>query len=331
MPSPQTVEILNQFGLSAEQARDLIIAHLDAPAALYEAADVYGVKFDILAELVGVDVGLVQSYFADANLSPAIGLLAQLGYTLSDVRPLVNSLAEASPTELYQVAVTHGVRLDMLAEISGSRSAVDFQNLFNGHGLDSGALGGSSGGGSGVPLFSGDLPDFYQQLVGFNDQSGVLSTEAIRAKVLASGVSQANYDAAFSVNHYSGAADGTFDVSDLGFSHLGSFAATSANLESLYYGTLIRTFSAIDEQELNEILQFSEAHEAGMKAGDPATLEAYFQLMQGVFEDPAAPPLFTPDLLSDTLAMTTSAWVQYAATGEVGPLFGAGTWDLFGA
>ena len=327
MPSPRTSEVLARFGLSAEQARDLIIANLDSPAALYEAADLYGVKFDIIGELVGVDVGVVQGYFASASLSPAISLLAQHGYTLSDVRPIINSLADASPTDLYQAAVAYGLRLDILAEISGSRSASDFQALFNAHGLDSTALGGSGGGGSGVPLFSGDLPDFFQHLVAFNDQSGALSNDAIRAQVLASGVSQADYDAIFDVSHYSGAADGSFDLADLGFSHLGSFAATGANLESLYYGTLIRTFGAIDEQELTEIVQFTESHDAALEAGDPATLAAYLQLMQGVFEDPAVPPLFTPDMLSQTLVLATAALIQQ---GEPGSLFGAGAWDIFG-
>ena len=329
MPSPQTAELLARFGLSAEQARELIMAHLDSPAVLYEAADEYGLKFDILAELVGVDVGVVHAYFVSANLSPAITLLAQYGYTLSDLRPAVNSLAGAAPAELYQAAVAYGLRLDMLAEISGSRSVSDFQNLFTAHGLDSAALGGTSGG-HGVPLFSGALPDFFQHLVGFNDQSGALSTDAIRAQVLASGVSQADYDAVFSVSRYSGTEDGSFDAADLGFSHLGSFAATSANLESLYYGTLIRTFGAIDSQELTEIVQFSEAHEAGLKAGDEATLQAYLQLMQGVFEDPAVPPFFTPDILSQTLVVATAALVQQSAGGDPGSLFGAGAWDIFG-
>lgn len=325
MPSPRTAEFLARFGLSAEQARDIVIAHLDSPAILYAAADEYGLKFDIIGELVGVDVSVVNSYFASANLSPAITLLAQYGYTLGDLRPAVNSLADAAPADLYNAAVAYGLRLDILAEISGSRSASDFQTLFTAHGLDSAALGGSGGGG--VPLFSGDLPDFFQHLVGFNDQSGALSNDSIRAQVLANGVSQADYDAIFDASQYSGAADGSFDPADLGFSHLGSFAATSANLESLYYGTLIRTFGAIDQQEFTQILQFTESHEVALEAGDPATLEAYLQLMQGVFEDPASPPLFTPDMLSQTLVLATATLIQQ---GDPGALFGAGAWDIFG-
>ncbi|RYF79506.1 MAG: hypothetical protein EOO29_16990 [Comamonadaceae bacterium] len=330
MPSPRTAEFLARFGLSFEQARDIVIAHLDSPAILYAAADEYGLKFDIIGELVGVDVSVVNSYFVGANLSPAITLLAQYGLTLGDLRPAVNSLADAAPAALYHEAVANGLRLDILAEISGNRSASDFQTLFTANGLDAAALGGSSGGGGGVPLFSGDLPDFFQSLVGFNDQAGSLSTDVIRAKVLGSGVSQADYNATFDVSQYSGAADGTFDPTDLGFSHLGSFAATGANLESLYYGTLIRTFHAIDEQELTQILQFTESNEAALEAGDPATLNAYLQLMQGVFEDPGMPPMFTPDMLSDTLAFTTVAFIQQGSTGELGPLFGTGAWDIFG-
>ena len=59
-------------------------------------------------------------------------------------------------------------------------------------------------------------------------------------------------------------------------------------------------------------------------------MQAYLQLMQGVFEDPANPPRFTPDMLSQTLAATTAAFVQQGGTGEFGALFGAGAWDIFG-
>ncbi|WP_225780870.1 hypothetical protein [Xenophilus sp. Marseille-Q4582] len=329
MPSPHTTQFLAQFGISADDAREVIVDHLDNPAAIYAAADSIGLKFDIIADLLGVEQSLVNSYFAQAGLSPAISALAPYGLTLGDVRPLVNQFASTAPTELYDAAVAFGLRLDVLAEISGSLSAGDFQSIFAAHGLDTSVLGGTSGGNPGVPLVGSDLPAFFQHLVGFNDQAGALSTEAIRTKVLDSGVSLADYNAAFDPTRYAGSADGTFSTDDLGFSHLGSFTATGANLESLYYGTLIRTFNAIDAQEMDEIIQFTNVHAAELQAGNEATLTAYFGLLQTVYEDPAVPPLLEPEVLSDMLAFTTSAWIQYAG-GEYGPLFGLGMLDTFG-
>lgn len=331
MPSPQTTEFLTRYGLSVEQARDIIAAHLHEPAAIYAAAQEEGLNFSDLAELVGVNVAQVQDYFVAANLTPAITLLAQHGYTLSDLRPVVNQWVEASPTDLYEAAVQYGLRLDILAEISGQYSPSELDGIFQARDLNTAVLGGTGGGagGGGTPLFSGDLPSFFQQLVGFNDQDGVPANDVIRAKVLAQGVSQAAYEAAFSASHYAGAGDGNFDVSDLGFSHLGAFAATQANLESLYFGTIIRTFNAIDEQELNEIIQFGELHEEPMAAGDPATLQAYLQLLQSVFEDPAQPPMFPAEVLADTVAMATAFWIQNVGT-QGGSLFSGDTFNIFG-
>lgn len=328
-PLTRTAQFLDQIGISAEQARELIVAHLDAPAILYAAADQFGLKFDIIADLLGVNQELVNGYFAQAGLGPAVSALAQHGLTIGDVRPVVNQFAAAAPAELYQAAVAFGLHLDVLAEISGSLSAGDFQNLFASHGLDTSVLGGSGnpGGGSGEPLFSGDLPAFFLHLVGFNDQGGVLSTEAIRTKVLEAGVSLADYNAAFDPARYAGSSDGNFSAEDLGLAHLGNFAATGANLESLYYGTLIRTFNAVDQQEMNDIVQFATANAAQLEAGNEATLAAYFNLLQSVYEDPAVPPMLEPQDLSDMLAFTTSVWIQQSG-GNYGPLFGLGMLDF---
>ena len=62
---------------------------------------------------------------------------------------------------------------------------------------------------------------------------------------MAKGVLVEAYNAFFSPSNYMGAENGMLSSSGLGFSHLGSFAATTANLESLYYGKLIKTFKEV--------------------------------------------------------------------------------------
>ena len=313
---------LAQYGLTLDEARAFVFAHLDQPALIYETASAYGVGFADLAEIVGggVTTEQVQAVVVGAQISPLVTLLAQQGLTLGEARGALNELLDGAGAQVFALASEHGLGLEALAEISGQYSGAQLAALFSGLGLDPAQLEGGDGGGGAVPMFPQGLPEVMQRLVALNTHEGVLSTEVLRAKVLAAGITEAQYGELFSTARFQGAEDGVFSPEELGFSHLGSVDATPQTLESLYYGTLINTFNAIDEEELEALFSF-------MPAEDGSNMAEWLQLQTEVFGDPGNPPYLDAADLSDALAGITAA---VALTGQPVPLFGFGGFGGFG-
>lgn len=313
--------VLAARGISLEQARDFLITHQASPQYIYDIANQFGISFADLGEIVGFTPAQVQAYFVGANLGPAVSALAQIGLTASEARSIVNAALEAGAyAEIFSSVKALGLNIHDLAGISQSWTQSQIENLLVSVGLNPAEIGGNpatGGGGTGTvsPIIAESFLPLAAHVVTFNTSSGVLSTEAMRAAVLAKGVSVEAYNAFFSPSNYMGAEDGTLSSSDLGFSHLGSFAATTTNLESLYYGTLIKTFKSIDMAEATELGNFVTANEAQLSVADPATLQSYVAILIAVFEDPANPPLIPDEYLSSTIATSTATAVQVVGGG----------------
>lgn len=161
---------------------------------------------------------------------------------------------------------------------------------------------------------SGDLllPEQYADLlsiVELNDNTGILSTEALRAAIVAI-TGQGDYDAAFNVDNYPGASDGVFTAAELGFGSLGDLPATGATLESLLYGTMINAMKSIDASEIEELTAFAIAHQ-----DMTGTEQAYIDLLIGIFQDAAIPPLYDDATIAQIVVTGGAAFVEVVATG----------------
>lgn len=230
------------------------------------------------------------------------------------------------PEVIYNIAVQAGITNSMLAEIISpvlpGVGADAVENFFKAHGLNGSALNGTS---SGTPSQVGLelMPESMNQLLGlvtFNQSAGSLSTAALRSAVVST-TGQAAYDKTFNPSSYSGAADGTFTGAELGISGFQSFAATQENLESIYYGTLIKAFKAIDVQEIMELSNFVTANQSALTSGNAAVLQSYMDLMVGIFQDPASAPILNDAQLASAVVMGTASMVQLVGTGDTPALF----------
>lgn len=147
-----------------------------------------------------------------------------------------------------------------------------------------------------------------------NTAEGALSTASLRQQVIAqTGV--ATYNMAFDPNQYAGGLDGVFSVADLGVANLGNLPATSETLESLFYGTIVRVARAIDTAELQQLAQFLIDRGAALDNEDPAAINEFLALMQGVVADEAGP-----------LAGFGESQIAQAAVGSAVALVGLASW-----
>ena len=150
-----------------------------------------------------------------------------------------------------------------------------------------------------------DLP-FLHNLVGFNNNAGSLSTASLKENILSKLAMPFLYsENIFSINGFSGMGDdGVFTTDELIFKHLGNIPATTENVESLVYGTLINTYKAIDQSELSQIKDFAE---------DPSTTAIPFilshpsiypdaaELFTNVFSDPAPTSIYSDQQIAEAI------------------------------
>lgn len=146
-------------------------------------------------------------------------------------------------------------------------------------------------------------------LVGLNTYTGELSNASIREQVIALTGSDAYYEA-FDPSNYEGSSDGVFTTEELGLSHLSNLPATTETLESLFYGTIINTFKAIDMDEAMSIETFIDSHEAELEAGDEETLNAYIELIIDTFIDQASQPILDDATIAEIAVMTGEMFVE---------------------
>ncbi len=198
-----------------------------------------------------------------------------------------------TPKTVFDVCKAAGLNSSMIAEILNplvpGLSSTVVESFFSGNGLDGSSL---------RPPFIGTedkaelIPDELGQLnwlISMNGNVGNLSTYALHNAVLAELGDEAAYNDLFNPNNYEGAEDGVFTGAELGVKGLGNFAATSANLESLYYGTLVNTLKSLDSGELTEIFQFVQANQAGLESGSDTVEDQLTELLFAAIQDPAYP------------------------------------------
>lgn len=253
--------------------------------------------------------------------------LAQFGVTIAQAREFIFSNVE-NPGTIYAVSKQFGVTNEMLAEIvGGGFTAQQVSNFFTERGFDGPALGGlpssgddssgggTSGGGTTPPatdtdtLVPAELQAVLSALVTPNTRTGILSNAELRAAVLSQGVSQAQYNALFSPASLDDNGNGTLELSELGLTSGASFAATSDTLESLVYGSMLNLLERIDLNETLSLSNFVQTNAAGLEALNPTTVQQYVNLLVGVFDDVANPPLLQGPQLRDSVVLAVRAAV----------------------
>lgn len=183
--------------------------------------------------------------------------LAQYGLTVDVARQWIASNL-SNPKTVFDVCKNGGVDSTMIAEIlnplAPGLNAATVESFFSSKGLNGSALKAApvvDPDAGKIDLISKDLKEMSWQ-ISMNDNTGELSTASLRKEVLKE-LSKSEYNAMFEPNHYKGSADGIFTGAELGVSGLDSFAATSANLESLFYGTLINCYQSLDSFEVSTL------------------------------------------------------------------------------
>ena len=254
-------EQLGKYGLSVDVAREWIVAHLNAPKAIYDVALAGGLSNDMIAEILaplapGLNGTAVESFFTRHGFA---------GSALNDDSP-ANDSGKAT------------LLSDDMASLTG--------------------------------------------FVGMNAHEGALSTESLRQATQAQ-LNNANlYNELFSPDNYIGAEDGLFTAAEIGVPGLATFAATSANLESLYYGTLINVLKSVDTNEVHQLYDFITANQAALEAGSETAAEQLSCLMLSAFEDPADAPAFSDDLIAAAIRQGTAVAVQIVGGSDDSSLFG---------
>lgn len=242
----------------------------------------------------------------------ASDFLAGYGISVDQAREWIMSNLD-NPQTIYDVAVSLGVTSSMLAEIVApvvpGVDAALVESFFSSYGLDGSALEETY-----TTIMTEEMAELTN-LVTMNTHTGILSTASLRTAVLAQVSNDDDYWAMFTPTDYAGSEDGIFTAEELGIGGMSSFEATAENLESLYYGTLINTYQAIDMSEMMEIQTFVATHEAALAAGSAAVVDAYMDLMVSVFEDPANPPIFPDAALRDVIVTATAAAVELVGSG----------------
>lgn len=254
----------------------------------------------------------------------AAELLGRYNITMQQASDWVQAHVD-HPALIFNTARDYGINSSMLAEIVSpwvpGVNAGLVEDFFDSHGLDGSALSPGSGGDSGTGEILPEELAALASLVMLNNNSGLLSTESLRAGVLGELPVDAYYYQLFDPAGYEGAGDGTFTADELGIPGLSNLAATTESLESLYYGTLITAFKAIDVDEIMQIQNFVQANAGALESGSPAVLDQYIGLMVSVFQDPAATPLFPDNELASTIVMATAAAAELMGGGDPLALF----------
>ena len=252
-------EQLEKFGLSVDVAREWIVAHLNAPKAIYDVALAGGLSNDMIAEIL-------------SPLAPGLD-----GKTV--------------------------------------------EGFFTLHGFAGSALNNSTPVNSKAPVLSDDMTSLTG-LVGMNTHEGTLSTASLRQAVHAELDDAGLYSQLFNPDNYIGAEDGLFTADEIGVPGLAAIAATSANLESLYYGTMINVLKSVDTNEVHQLYDFITANQAALEAGSETAAEQLSCLMLSAFEDPADAPAFSDDLIAAAIRQGTAVAVQIVGGSDDSSLFG---------
>ncbi|MER0217506.1 MAG: hypothetical protein DU481_15395 [Nitrosomonas sp.] len=178
--------------------------------------------------------------------------LTDLGITVEQANDFINANI-GDPEKIFKTASELGVTTRMLSEISGySRNSV--QKYFADINPDWSKLLDKS------KLVNSDLGSL-EDIVAFNAREGILSNASLRAivKPKIDSLDYASYNETFESSFPDlQLKDGLYTSGELGVEHIDDIEATSGNIESLFYGTLINMLSTLDESEFDQIITFPD-------------------------------------------------------------------------
>lgn len=173
--------------------------------------------------------------------------LAKLGYSIKQANDFIN--ANVGQAEIiFAAARENGVTTNMLNEISGHSTTV-IREYFDAAGLNNKEVDYTS------LLVNSDLGSL-ERLISFNERDGILSNSSLSDTVRSEINMPLNYDFTFVEYADFELNDGKYDAEELGVGHLVNVSATNESIESLFYGSIINIFSALDETELDQINTF---------------------------------------------------------------------------
>jgi hypothetical protein len=225
--------------------------------------------------------------------------LAQFGVTVEQARSFIMANM-ATPINIYNAALQYKIDSKMLAEIVAPNfpgvTSTGVENFFNSVGLKGMEL-------NPLEIESNDGAVLWQglnelsPLYTFNNNTDILSTASLRSSV-SSKVGTTTYNRIFDVKLLPGAADGVLDTTDLGFTHLGEIKATTANYESLFYGTLINAARNISKSEIIALNAFVNANAAALDADDRSLMPQIKTIISDMVRDPVTAE--DPAYLTDT-------------------------------
>ena len=217
-------------------------------------------------------------------------VLSSIGVTFQQARDFIYSHTE-QPLVIFEAALINGVTTSMLSDITGVSSDV-ISEYFASFGLNTDLLDDVS------ILVNSDLGSLAH-LVEFNNHNGVLSTSSLREEVKSLFEDDpSSYDGFFGpVFDYQQKADGIYTPDELGVTHLGNIPASDENIESLFFGTLVNSYMALDETELQQLTEFPV---------NESNLDVYQALLFDALSDTPAVPIWPNDILAEQV-------VSYAA------------------
>jgi hypothetical protein len=213
--------------------------------------------------------------------------LSNLGVTMEQCRSFIAANLD-KPANIFNVAKQYNIDSQMLAEIVQDQfpgvNAAQVEAFFSQHGLNGKDLNAATLNPTPiVQSWQGDSP--INALFALNNNVGVLSNEAMRTAVV-SKVGIVKYMNTFSTQYIPGSADGVLSAADLGFSQIGDIKATWQNIESLYYGTMIKMLRNMTYSEVSELNTFVIKNQSAMLTEDPEVLRQFEKLMIDMFTDP---------------------------------------------
>jgi len=209
--------------------------------------------------------------------------LTELGFTLSQAMDFINTNVN-QPQIIFDVASEYGVNTRMLSEISGYSKDVVHEYFLNA-GYDGATINALLNTNLLVNSSLGSL----EGLVAFNEREGVLSNASLREAVKPAIDANYDYDGTFGPVNSNQSDDGIYSAGELGVENLNDILATNDNLESLFYGSLINIFLALDQTELDQINTFPASD-------DPGEFQAL--ILEALSESPA-PAAWNDEQLAD--------------------------------
>jgi len=173
--------------------------------------------------------------------------LAKFGVTVEQAYDFIIANVD-QPEVIFSTAEEFAVTTAMLSEIT-QFSITTISDYFASFNLDTGKLDDTR------ILINVDL-GVLESFVVFNNRNGILSNESLSELVQPLLNNPSIYDTVFDPVFAFQTNDGIYDADELGIPNLSNVPATNESIESLFYGSLIRMFSALDASELTPIISF---------------------------------------------------------------------------